>query len=754
MALLSLQLAIAQEYHLEHQYNQKIKVKVNGHELKSAWGGGMNHPQFAQADLDHDGLNDLVVYEDYKNNNNYGLKTFINIGTTNSPDYVYNPDYEYLFPRVVQFLKLIDYNGDQVPDLFCYGSPGLEVCDGFYNNQNRLTFRNCRSVYYIDPIAGRLNLPVINGDIPGIIDVDHDGDLDVLVYDIMDNDLLQLYKNVSMELGLPPDSFRMKCTDYCWGKVKPSLSANREHQLGVSCVEVPFAPTGGGKAVAKTTGVGSHCVTPLDIDADGDIDFLESNKIFSELQLLINGKANYAHFRDSMVAQDTTWPKGGIIVNMANFPVAYPVDVNTDGLMDLLISPYADNSEDIQCVAYYKNTGTSTNPTYTYQTNDYVVKEMLDVGYNSHPVFYDFDRDGKKDLIIGSSKYDKSSGQILSQLSLYKNTSLGGDVSFEYVTNNVANVGTEYFGSVAPAIGDIDNDGKDELVLGKSDGTLAVYRNYASSNAAPPVWQLWQSNMFTKFGNLINLGGFATPFFYDLDQDGKKDLIVGGSTGYLTYLHNDGTVPQELKLDRVTDTLGKVFVGDYDGSFEHPGYSAPFIGRVDNTQKEYLLVGNEKGGIARYGGVDIPYTANAVFPRLDSIYSGIVIKGSYAAPVVTNLDADSTFMEMYIGNVLGGIYYLKQIFKAGVDNVEVPANKLSLYPNPASNVLHIGINNADMPDGAVIKVYNAAGQEMQIIIQHTGKKWLTINTESLPQGVYVCIADIGGHHYSSVFMKE
>jgi hypothetical protein len=758
LTLVSTQIANAQIYRIEKQYNDQVKVKVNGHELKSAWGGGMNHPQFAQADLDHDGLTDLVVYEGFKGISFNGLKTFINMGTAANPDYVYNPDYEYLFPEVKMYMKLIDYNGDKVPDLFHYGDQGMGVCDGFYNNQNRLTFKNCRDIKYTHPFAGRINMPVLNGDIPAIVDIDNDGDLDVLLYDIADNDLLQLYKNTSIEDGVALDSFRMKLKDACWGKATPTYYANREHKLGISCLEVPFAPPGGGggKPVSKTTGSGNHCITALDIDADGDMDFFDSYIAYPELQLVLNGKVDYGHFRDSMVAQDTTWQSGGIKVKMANFPVAYAVDANTDGLADLLISPYADNSEDIQCVAYYKNTGTATNPAYAYQTDDFVVKEILDAGFSSYPVFYDFDRDGKKDLMIGSSKYDKSSGQIISQFSLYKNTGTGGNVSFEYVTNNVANIGTEKFGSVAPAIGDIDNDGKDELIIGKADGTLALYRNYAASNNLPPVWQIMQNNMTTKYGTLIDVGDKATPCFFDLDKDGKKDLVVGNSTGYLTYLHNDNTVPQEVKLDQVTDKLGGVFVGTSQSGFEYPGYSAPFIGRIDNTQKDYLLVGNEKGVIARYDGVDVPYTANAIFPRLDSVYSNITVKGLYAAPVVTNLDGDTAYMEMYVGNVLGGIYYYKQIFKAGVDEaVGAPDGGLHIYPNPAGAVMHISINNADMQNGIEVLVYNTTGQLMPVTVLHTDKKWMTINTETLPHGVYLCSVRVNGQErYNSVFLKK
>jgi hypothetical protein len=38
-------------------------VKANGIDLKFPFAGGLNAPQFSQADLNRDGLQDLVVFE-------------------------------------------------------------------------------------------------------------------------------------------------------------------------------------------------------------------------------------------------------------------------------------------------------------------------------------------------------------------------------------------------------------------------------------------------------------------------------------------------------------------------------------------------------------------------------------------------------------------------------------------------------------------------------------------------------------------
>ncbi len=755
LAFFSSEFAYSQVYRHEFQYDQQVKVTVNSRELKSAWAGGMNHPQFAQADLNHDGLTDMVVYENFKGYTVNGLKTFINMGTAGSPEYVYNPDYEYLFPYVMMYMKLIDYNGDQVPDLFHYGGTGVWVCDGFYNNQNRLTFRNCREVQQTYA-TGKTNIPVLNGDIPGIADVDNDGDLDIILYDISDNDLLQLYKNMCVEEGLPIGDFKMKLKENCWGKTSPTYYLNRQHKLGISCMNVPFAPPGGGGqySAAKTTGAGNHCITVMDMDGDGDYDFFDGYLAYGELQLVINGKNDIGYPIDSMIAQDTTWPSGGVKVDMPHLPVAYPVDADLDGSIDLLVSPYVDNSEDVNCVAYYKNTGGGSSP-YVFQADDYIVKDVLDAGTNAYPLFYDFDRDGKKDLMIGSSRYNKATQTNVTHLSLYKNTGTGGNVSFELVTDNVANVSAQSYGSIAPVIGDIDNDGLDELIVGKQDGTIALFRNYAVNGTLPPVWQLSIANLTTKTGTPIDVNEYAAPCLYDIDKDGKPDLVVGSSGGYLSYYHNEGTQPQEIKFSEVTDKLGDVFVGTRMGVYEYPGYSAPYIGRIDNTQKDYLLVGNNLGGVARYGDIDKPYTTGIVYPRLDSIYSSIVVNGMNAAPAVANLDGDTAMREMYVGNNLGGVVYFRQIFKEDVPEVQNTTghSRLNVYPNPATTQLHLSFD-ADIQEAAAIVIYNATGQVVQKSYIDSGKKTATVNIEKLPEGVYLCNVLMNGKHYSSVFVKK
>src|SRR5271156_7211219 len=105
-----------------YQRDSSVKVNAYGQERVLAWCGGFNNPQFAMGDLNNDGLQDIVVFE-----NGNSLRTFINMGTAGNPDYTYQPQYELNFPPIFDYIVLADYNCDGIPDLFQQGIYGFAV---------------------------------------------------------------------------------------------------------------------------------------------------------------------------------------------------------------------------------------------------------------------------------------------------------------------------------------------------------------------------------------------------------------------------------------------------------------------------------------------------------------------------------------------------------------------------------------------------------------------------------------------------
>ncbi|MEZ4587538.1 MAG: FG-GAP-like repeat-containing protein [Gemmatimonadales bacterium] len=85
-------------------------------------------------------------------------------------------------------------------------------------------------------------------------------------------------------------------------------------------------------------------------------------------------------------------------------------------------------------------------------------------------------------------------------------------------------------GALAPALaaGDLDGDGWDELLVGRSDGPTELWR--------------WDSTAWRDVGRTVGLGAEVAlaAAFGDYDNDGHLDLVVSDTLGYAHLYRNDG----------------------------------------------------------------------------------------------------------------------------------------------------------------------------------------------------------------------
>jgi hypothetical protein len=574
---------------------------------------------------------------------------------------------------------------------------------------------------YIDP----------GGDIPGIADVDNDGDMDFFSFYI-GGVFINFYKNYRVEEGQPCDTLHVNLKDACWGKVAQAGSIVQA--LGVNCPSSqPVIPP------AKTTHSG-NTLCMLDIDGDGDMDYLNGGVSYSSVQLLINGKADYNYPIDTIIAQDTTWQSSGHIYNTPQFPAAFNIDVNQDGKKDILISPSGESSsENYSCIAYYKNTGTASAPAFTFQSDTFLVDQTIDMGSGSYPMLYDYDKDGRPDMFVGSDGFFQPNGTLRARLAYYKNTSTANAPSFTLQDNDFLGIDALDLQGVYPAVGDLDNDGKEDLVVGHSDGTISFYKNMAASASVQPQWQLTSAILKDNNNHNIDSSEYAAPLIYDIDKDGRKDLIIGGRKGQLAYYKNIGSTGQ-LSLQYQTSKLGDVHVDPW--AFLS-AYSVPFIGKIDNTGTEYLLVGSNSGRISRYigfqnGNVTTPYQL------IDTAYSSLNFNlGEYSgfrsAPAIADLDGDGKY-EMVLGNFLGGVKIFKQVLAVNVNDVTNAGSAgIKIYPNPAKDIVYINWDRGFVSSPNVtVTISNIAGQKL-ITQSFKAESYVGgLPVSELSSGIYFC----------------
>ncbi|MBL7719382.1 MAG: T9SS type A sorting domain-containing protein [Flavipsychrobacter sp.] len=700
-----------------YQSRTDISVWANGQERTLAWCGGFNNPQLAMGDLNNDGRQDLVIYEKF----NRQVKTFINYGTPGNPDYRYDPRYALQFPQAAEYLILADYNDDNIPDLFERGLSGYEVWRGYYNGSNELCFTYYKALNYTNDsqTIGVVNAYVEPSDIPAVYDIDNDGDLDFVAF-YAGGSRFYYYRNMRVEDGLPADSISIKLRDRCWGKSFQGFE--RTYTLAYPCSNAGLGRSAGGDT--RHTG---NTLCLLDADGDGDADILNGNLSFSDIQFLVNGKAQGTTGTDSIVAQDTTW-KG---YSNAQWPSAFALDIDQDGKQDVLITPHADlTSENYKTIAYYRNTGTSSSPVFTYQSDTFLVDKTIDAGTNSRPLFYDYDKDGKPDLIVGSDGYYQN-GLLRSRLSYYRNTSTPGNPSFEFQSHDLVNVAALSLRGSSPAAGDLDGDGKDDLVIGQADGTLTMFTNTAASGSVQPIW----ANPVVKIQDvnpyIIDVGQAAAPLIYDIDQDGRPDLLIGNSLGYLSYYRNVNTTPGVLALELVNDQLGGVKT---DPQVSFLGHCTPFIGKMDNTNVDYLVSGSTSGTIYRFTGFQGGDTAVA-YPMIDSAYSWITNAGIRTAPAIADVDGDGWY-EMVVGNQFGGLFLYRQWVNASAgDVVKHPAASVKIWPNPAAG--YFDVSWSRVAEEVSVTVVNSLGQ---VLYQRRGLSGesLQVETSGWASGLYFC----------------
>lgn len=704
-----------------------IEFIKNGKSLQYPLAGGLNTPQLSVVDLNDDGLDDLHIFDRVGEVH----LPFLSDGTK----YYYAPEYAAYFPKIKNWLLLRDYNGDGIMDLFGYsdvpGVDGVLIYTGYYENGHiafkRFTFNWFYNIISFQLTSGsRTQLYVSKIDYPAIDDVDCDGDLDILTFNVAGG-YVEMYANRSVERGYGRDSLIFSLVEDCWGGFYESGFTKK----------VDLSPTKDGCYRSLDDVMVRHAGSTLltfDTDNDGDKELILGDLSFNNFNYLLNGGDCQTAW---MVQQDTAFPNYNVPLDLPIFPAAFYLDLNFDGKNDLAAAPSSVFiSEDQEVLWWYENMGSNAQPRFEFRQKDFLVKEMIDLGTGANPAFFDYNADGLLDLVVGNTYIYDPEGAHEARLVLFEN--VGTKTTPKFNLANEDYLGMSRFSAntnnFMPTFGDLDGDGDLDVLVGEDQGRLFYAENTAEPGK-PAAFGDWQYDFQT-----IDVGISSAPFIGDVNRDGLPDLLIGERNGNINYFQNIGTRQQpQFNPDPTalpnTDRFGKV---DARVPGYVAGYSVPVL--VDMSGKYCLLMGTDVGQIERYCGIEENFY-NALIA--DNEQFGGVLVGAQSRLALADLDSDGV-LEMIVGNQRGGLSAFKTNLPAGgIVPVTEPTEdfEIEMMPNPASDVLQIEVNN--FPNEIkTLQLFNPAGQLM--LQQSWSNEQITLNINHLPPGIYFAKIAVNG----------
>ncbi len=464
--------------------------------------GGFDVPRPQFVDIDADGDMDLFVQEATSR-----LLHFENVGTARAPEFVWRSD-AYADLDVGEWYRFGDLDADGDLDLLAE-TPFSYV--RLFRNEG--TAQAARWTLAADSLQLPDGSPLFSDrqNIPNLVDIDADGKMDLFVgrldgtvsrFEIIDPAasiprfelIAERFENIEIvsQFGLPGIQ-----------NARPTGSETGYH-----------APRH--QRAGATTMHGANTMTWADADGDGDYDLLWGD-YFEPSLLLIRNQGTPE--QPSLRGEPRPYPPR-IPVQSSGYNAPTVADLDDNGYLDLLVGVLG---------GAFDPQRTSTNNLWFYsqdadgfERTSVRFLDQIDVGSDSVPALGDLDGDGDLDLIVASKSdpVDDKTGKAW----LFRNVGTNEQPSFR--DEGTLDLGDAFH--AAPALGDLDGDGADDIALGTWRDGIRLY--------------------VSRDGGLVPLdtlqlpsGSHATPALGDLDGDGDLDVIAGTSRGTLVRFENIGT---------------------------------------------------------------------------------------------------------------------------------------------------------------------------------------------------------------------
>ena len=180
------------------------------------------------------------------------------------------------------------------------------------------------------------------------------------------------------------------------------------------------------------------------------------------------------------------------------------------------------------------------------------------------------------------------------------------------------------FSAMSPACGDIDGDGKKELIVGTSNGLQAFHYN---------------GNRVSGFPVLVGKDVRSVPALYDLDNDSKLDIVCTTEKGIHAFKFNGQSV-SGWPVEYYTGVIPFGF-----------GFPNPTIGPLGNGSDSVVMIINKRGQILAYNfdGTSYFHSLGGLFTSFDPRVTDFLSYGGQSSPFVTSTDINDDGIAEIIG---------------------------------------------------------------------------------------------------------
>jgi hypothetical protein len=650
------------------------QVSLQGEEMPHPFAGGLRAPQWSPIDMDGDGDEDLFMFD------RDGSR--ILVFERENSEWIERPNWSQGWPEMRHWALLRDFDCDGLPDLFTGFQNNIHVWKNTgLNSGGAPSFES-----YATPLtaswdfgAGPQELPVICpfDDKPAIWDVDEDGDLDFISFTETSTRLYRFSGQAACGLDLT-------CTNRCYAMVSEGSEDNtlfigEDHECSFNVVDPEGRPSDTEEAALRVHAGGA--ITALQLDGEHGHDLLVADVSYPATSGLFLEDA--VDGQDSTAWVDYAFPSlishegPADSVELQRFPAAYPLDSDADGDLDLIFSPNIGYEiDDDRCVQLWKNNGTAAAPIWSLADDHFIQDGMIDVGRGAIPKLVDLDGDGDLDLVVGNKERYEGPIDTPSAIALFENTGTSTAPSFEWKTWNAVDLPLHNIESGFPAIGDLDNDGDMDLLIGDEMGFVHRFENTAGPGTWPE-WTLQTLAMPDSSGESIDVGQYAAPQLIDINGDDALDLIVGEKNGSLQLYLNCTSAEGTTWCLATTAESGSDWAGiQANQTSGINGYSTPCL--YADGSGIHVMIGNELGAIQYYGVLNPSSILDPLAELTNAV--GNFIHGDRSAATFADTNADG-IPEMLIGIRSGGVRWHQGI-STGMANLTV-SDDVSSFPNPA-----------------------------------------------------------------------